>query len=223
MSSGRRHGWLIIGLLWIGALILAFIGFGRNAAATGQSLTPFDRAYLSLQLIPMNSGAVAGPVGWELQAGRFLIPMLAALTALRALLSVFHDRWQAPPPALLARPRDHRRAEPQRLAAGAGVRRTGQPGRRDRGGRGSRPHRPLSRARHRRDGRRCHQSRSAAVAGSWLPGNWSPSPTTTGSTPRSRCAARAAASGSSVRPCPLTAATCTVHGGPATLRVGADA
>ena len=35
----RRHGWLIIGLLWVGALILAFIGFGRNAAATGQSLT----------------------------------------------------------------------------------------------------------------------------------------------------------------------------------------
>ena len=43
----------------------------------------------------MNSGAVAGPVSWELQAGRFLIPLLAALTALRALLSLFHDRWQA--------------------------------------------------------------------------------------------------------------------------------
>ena len=90
----RRHGWLIIGVLWVGALILAFIGFGRNAAATGQSLTLFDRAYLTLQLIPMNSGAVAGPVSWELQAGRFLIPLLAALTALRALLSVFHDRRQ---------------------------------------------------------------------------------------------------------------------------------
>ena len=90
----RRHGWLIIGLLWVVALILAFIGFGRNAVATGQSLTFFDRAYLSLQLIPMNSGAVAGPVSWELQAGRFLIPLLAALTALRALLSLFHDRWQ---------------------------------------------------------------------------------------------------------------------------------
>ena len=90
----RRHGWLIIGLLWIAALILAFIGFGRNATATGQSLTLFDRAYLTLQLIPMNSGAVAGPVGWELQAGRFLIPFLAALTVLRALLSLFHDHWQ---------------------------------------------------------------------------------------------------------------------------------
>jgi hypothetical protein len=32
----RRHGWLIIGLLWIVALILAFIGFGRNAIATGR-------------------------------------------------------------------------------------------------------------------------------------------------------------------------------------------
>ena len=90
----RRHGWLIIGVLWLAALLLAFIGFGRNAAATGQSLTLFDRVYLTFQLIPMNSGAVTGPVGWDLQVGRFLIPLLAAWTALRALLSVFHDRWQ---------------------------------------------------------------------------------------------------------------------------------
>ena len=32
----RRHGWLIIGLLWVVALILGYIGFARNAAATGQ-------------------------------------------------------------------------------------------------------------------------------------------------------------------------------------------
>ena len=90
----RRHGWLIIGLLWAPALILAFIGFGRNAAATGRPATPFDLAYLTLQLIPLNSGAVDGPVSWELQAGRFLIPFLAAWTVIRALLGLFHDRWQ---------------------------------------------------------------------------------------------------------------------------------
>ena len=90
----RRHGWLIIGVLWIVALILAFIGFGRNAAAAARPATPFDLAYLTLQLIPINSGAVEGPVSWELQAGRFLIPFLAAWTAIRALLGLFGDRWQ---------------------------------------------------------------------------------------------------------------------------------
>jgi hypothetical protein len=90
----RRHGWLIIGLLWVVALILAFIGFSRNAVATGQPATPLDRAYLTLQLIPMNSGTVTGPVSWELQAARFLIPFLAAWTAVRALLGLFRDHWQ---------------------------------------------------------------------------------------------------------------------------------
>lgn len=90
----RRHGWLIIGLLWIVALILAFIGFGLNAAATGRPATPFDLAYLTLQLIPINSGAMDGPVSWEPQVGRFLIPFLAAWTAVRALLGLFRDRWQ---------------------------------------------------------------------------------------------------------------------------------
>jgi hypothetical protein len=90
----RRHGWLVIGLLWFVALILAFIGFGRNAAATGRSATPFDLAYLTVQLIPLNSGAVDGPVSWELQVGRFVIPFLAAWTAIRALLGLFSDRWQ---------------------------------------------------------------------------------------------------------------------------------
>ena len=52
----------------------------------------------------MNSGAVAGPVSWELQVARFLIPLLAAWTVVRALFTVFHDRWQQ---FLLRTWRDH--------------------------------------------------------------------------------------------------------------------
>lgn len=90
----RAYQWAIIGALWFVILVLGFIGFGRNASATGQSLTPLDLAYLTIQLIPMNSGAVSGPISWELNAARFLIPLLAAWTIVRALLSLFHDRWQ---------------------------------------------------------------------------------------------------------------------------------
>jgi hypothetical protein len=42
----------------------------------------------------MNSGAVEPPVPWPLQVSRFLIPLLAAWTVVRALATVFHDRWQ---------------------------------------------------------------------------------------------------------------------------------
>ena len=54
-----------------------------------------DVAYRTLQLIPMNSGdPEAGPVAWPLDVARFLIPFLAAWTAVRALLGLFGDRWQ---------------------------------------------------------------------------------------------------------------------------------
>jgi hypothetical protein len=89
----RRRSWLVIGLLWAVALILGCIGFALNASKAGRSARFFDAAYRTLQLIPMNSGDVDG-APWQLEMARFLIPLLAAWTAIRALLSLFHDRWQ---------------------------------------------------------------------------------------------------------------------------------
>ena len=88
----HRNQWLLIGVAWIAALILGFIGFARNAASTRNALTPWDLVYLTLQLIPMNSGAVQGPVSWELNAARLLIPFLTAFTALRALAALFQQQ-----------------------------------------------------------------------------------------------------------------------------------
>lgn len=90
----REHSWLIIGLLWLVALLLAYVGFQKYAAATGLSFSPLDLTYLTLQLVSMNSGNVEPPVPWQLEVARFLLPVLAAWTAARALASVFHDRWQ---------------------------------------------------------------------------------------------------------------------------------
>jgi hypothetical protein len=90
----RRHGWLIVGVLWVVALALGCIGFAQNAPSAGKSGRFFDMAYRSLQLIPTHSGDVGGDVGWQLDAARFLIPFLAAWTAIRALLALFRDRWQ---------------------------------------------------------------------------------------------------------------------------------
>jgi len=89
----HRHSWLIIGLLWAIALALGFIGFMLNAPGEGRSTRFTDVAYRALMLIPMGSGDVDG-APWQLEVARFLIPVLAAWTAIRALLGLFRDRWQ---------------------------------------------------------------------------------------------------------------------------------
>lgn len=89
-----QHSWLGIGLLWAFALYLAYMGFLRHAALTGQPHSPFDLVYLTIQLISMNSGNVEPPIPWQLEVARFLLPVLAAWTAARALALIFRDRWQ---------------------------------------------------------------------------------------------------------------------------------
>ncbi len=89
----RRHGWLLIGLLWVAALVLGYWGFQQTALDAGEPGRFFDLAYRTLLLISMNSGDLAG-AGWQLNAARFLLPFLAAWTAFRALLSLFRNRWQ---------------------------------------------------------------------------------------------------------------------------------
>ena len=88
----QQNQWLVIGIAWVVALVLGYIGFARNAASNGTSLTPWDLIYLTIQLIPMNSGAVQGPVSWELNAARLLIPLLTAITAVRALAALFQQQ-----------------------------------------------------------------------------------------------------------------------------------
>ena len=62
--------------------------------ALGQSRSPGDLLYLTLQLFVLESGAVVGPVGWELEVARFLAPAVAAYTAVLALALLFYERFQ---------------------------------------------------------------------------------------------------------------------------------
>jgi hypothetical protein len=90
----REYQWVVIGGIWLGVLYLGYVGFTKHAAAQGESPSPSDILYLTLQLIPMNSGAVSGPVSWELEAARLLIPALAAYTLIRGLALLFREQVQ---------------------------------------------------------------------------------------------------------------------------------
>ncbi len=97
-SRGSRwwldYHWPILLALGLVALLLGLIGFAKNGLATGEGRTFLDNLYLTLGLLSMNSGSVPGPVSWELQVARFLVPALAAYTALLALAMVFTQQSQ---------------------------------------------------------------------------------------------------------------------------------
>jgi len=90
----HEYQWVVVGGIWLAALYLGYVGFAKHAAAQGESLSPLDRLYLTLQLIALNSGAVSGSVSWELEVARWLIPVLAAYAVIRGLALLFRERVQ---------------------------------------------------------------------------------------------------------------------------------
>ena len=89
-----EHRWTITGILWMIAFGLGDYGFCQYAASQGQPATQLDAIYLTFQLIPMNSGAVPGPIPWQLEVARFTIPALTALTAIQAFLQLFRQQTE---------------------------------------------------------------------------------------------------------------------------------
>lgn len=90
----QDYGWFIILVVWLIALALGYIGFVKHAAANNINRSALSTLYLTLQLIPTESGAVDGVVSWELEIARFLIPTIAAFAAVRAFTVVFRQQVQ---------------------------------------------------------------------------------------------------------------------------------
>jgi hypothetical protein len=83
------YQWLIIGAAWFIGLCLGYVGFAKYFTLAGETATFWDLLYLTLQLTSMNSGAVPGPISWELNVSRLMIPALAAITLFKALALLF--------------------------------------------------------------------------------------------------------------------------------------
>ena len=86
--------WPVLIALAVFALALGYVGFARYAASRGETPSPLDLLYQTMQLISMNSGLVPGPINWQLQVARFLIPALTVYTALTALALIFSEQMQ---------------------------------------------------------------------------------------------------------------------------------
>ena len=89
LRNPQLYGYLILTVV---LFTLGVVGFARHAAWHHLPLTLFDWVYLTFQLIPLNSGAVVPPVPLELEAARFLLPLLAAAAAVQAFLRIFREQ-----------------------------------------------------------------------------------------------------------------------------------
>jgi len=86
--------WPLVGLLFVFTLSLGYIGFEKHSVLTGQEATGSDIFYRAIRLIYFESGDVEGPVPWELDLARYMVPFLAAFAALQALVSLLKEQWQ---------------------------------------------------------------------------------------------------------------------------------
>lgn len=106
--SARRlwhdYQWFVLGALSVVAAALGCAGFYRLAVSTGGSTRPLDLAYATLQLFLIDSGSVAGPLGWQLEVARWLAPAVTAYAAVQALAALFAEQIQS---ARLRSARDH--------------------------------------------------------------------------------------------------------------------
>jgi len=86
--------WILLGAIWLAGLILGVAGFSQYARLNALDWSTGDILYQTLQLIPINSGAVGGKVNWMLEIARFLVPALTVYTALQALMHLFNEQMQ---------------------------------------------------------------------------------------------------------------------------------
>ncbi len=88
----REYRWLAIGALWLIAVVLGILGF--RAAPTVEPGSFWDTFYLAVQLFPLQSGAIAPPVPWELEVARLLAPAVLGATAATAVLEILREQLQ---------------------------------------------------------------------------------------------------------------------------------
>lgn len=93
ISAGRRGiQWQLLGIAGAILFAMGWIGFSRYAAWHNLPNTLWDNLYLTLQLIPLESGRVEQPVPLELELARFFIPILAGAATAKVVWGLFRQQ-----------------------------------------------------------------------------------------------------------------------------------
>jgi voltage-gated potassium channel Kch len=87
------HWWVIL-VITAATIPLGILGFSKYYATRGMSASWWHFVYVTFQLFTLESGSVPGPVPWELNAARFLAPLMSAWAIVRTLILIFGARLQ---------------------------------------------------------------------------------------------------------------------------------
>ena len=87
--------WALILILWICFLYLGYTGWVQYELMNHQPNDIALNIYQTVQLVSMNSGAVAQPIPLALDLARFGLPILTFLTAFQAFIGLFTDQMRA--------------------------------------------------------------------------------------------------------------------------------
>ena len=85
----ERARWWTLAVLWVLLLGVGISGFVQQGSADGVDRPFLDSVYLTLQLATLDYDGSSGPMNWQLQVARFVVPLLAAGTVLQTASLVF--------------------------------------------------------------------------------------------------------------------------------------
>ena len=88
----REHQWPLIGVAWLVALAIGFIGHARHFAALGEPRSAWDVLYRALQLFVLEGEQPSPGTIWEFEVARFLAPAVAGYTALQGIALLFAEQ-----------------------------------------------------------------------------------------------------------------------------------
>ena len=84
--------WVMLLILWGCFLTMGYSGWAQYELLNHQVNDIGLNIYLTVQLVSMNSGAVAQPIPLALEIARFGLPILTFLTAIQAFIGLFNDQ-----------------------------------------------------------------------------------------------------------------------------------
>ena len=85
--------WPLLGLLAVVAFVLGHLGFREHFRLVDEPRSLARTFYLSLQLFTLESGSLAPPTPWQLDAARFLAPAVSFSTVAATLATIFREQF----------------------------------------------------------------------------------------------------------------------------------
>ncbi|MCU1369695.1 MAG: RyR protein [Ilumatobacteraceae bacterium] len=94
MLNDTRKRWFVLAFLWVVIVVIGITGFVKQGSADGVNRAFLDNLYLTFQLGTLDYDGSSGPMNWQVQLARFVVPLLAAGTILQTASVVFREEFR---------------------------------------------------------------------------------------------------------------------------------